>query len=369
MKTLLFFLRSIFLHPIIFLYGFIKSFFYRKQKMNEPIDFVVTWVNGNDQEWQKEKSKYEESNDYNSKNNGEERYRDWNQFKYWFRAVEKYAPWVNKIYLVTYGHLPEWLNIDTEKLVIVNHLDYIDKKYLPTFSSIPIELNLHKIEGLSEHFVYFNDDMFLNAKVEPEDFFQNGLPLACSIGAPIIPLPINTAFWHQLFSVTAYMNRYNWEKIIENNPSKWFCHKYGTKLKYSWETYQHNYLLGIMFTHMMQAFRKSTMEKVWNLFNKELDESCSHKFRKPQDVNHQIFTIQEIVDGTYVPIHKTYYGNAYLNIPLHLNDILKDLTNDKIKAICINDTQVVNKSNFEQLKIVINKALEEKFPNKSLFEK
>ena len=68
-------------------------------------------------------------------------------------------------------------------------------------------------------------------------------------------------------------------------------------------------------------------------------------------------------------VPETYYGKAYLNIPLHLNDILKDLTNGKIKAICINDTQVVNKSNFEQLKNVINKALEEKFPNKSKFEK
>ena len=369
MSTLFFFIRTLFLHPLIFLYGFTKSFFLKKKEMHEPIDFVVTWVDGNDKEWQKEKDKYQVKNDFNTINNGAERYRDWEQFKYWFRAVEKYAPWVNKIYLVTYGHIPKWLNLDMEKLVIVNHHDYMDEKYLPTFSSIPIELNIHKIKGLSEHFVYFNDDMFLNAKVEPEDFFQDGLPLICSIGSPIIPIPTNSAFRHQLFTVTGYMNRYNWEKIIEMNPAKWFCYKYGFKLKYSWETYQHHYLLGIKFTHLAQAFRKSTMEKVWSIFSNELDEACTHKFRKPQDANHQIFTIQEIVDGTYIPMADTYYGKAFLNIPNRIKEIVNEITLGHSKIICINDTKDVTESKFDYYKTSINRAFEEKFPMKSMFEK
>ncbi|WP_331836427.1 hypothetical protein [Erysipelothrix piscisicarius] len=70
--------------------------------------------------------------------------------------------WVNNVYLITYGHLPDFLNVDHPKLKIINHTDYIPSDYLPTFSSHTIELNMHRIEGLSEHFVYFNDDMFLN---------------------------------------------------------------------------------------------------------------------------------------------------------------------------------------------------------------
>ena len=81
--------------------------------------------------------------------------------RWWFRAVEKFAPWVNKIHFVTYGHLPKWLNIDNPKLNIAKHSDFIPQKYLPTFSSFPIEVNLHRIKGLAERFVYFNDDMFL----------------------------------------------------------------------------------------------------------------------------------------------------------------------------------------------------------------
>ena len=62
--------------------------------------------------------------------------------KYWFRAVEAYAPWVGQVHFITWGHLPEWLNTQCPKLHIVNHEDYIPEKYLPTFSANPIELNI-----------------------------------------------------------------------------------------------------------------------------------------------------------------------------------------------------------------------------------
>ena len=112
----------------------------------EKIDFVISWVDGNDKEWQKEREKYivENNND-----NSDVRYRNWDNLKYWFRGVEKFAPFVNKIYFITYGHLPEWLNVNNPKLVIVNHKDYIPEKYLPTFNSHTIELILHRIKVLS----------------------------------------------------------------------------------------------------------------------------------------------------------------------------------------------------------------------------
>jgi len=120
--------------------------------MSEPIDFVICWVDGNDPEWQKQKNYYDTSQQTDSR---EIRYRDWDNLQYWFRGVEKYASWVNKIHFVTWGHLPQWLNTDHPKLNIVRHEDYIPKKYLPTFSARPIEVNLHRIKGLAEHFVFF----------------------------------------------------------------------------------------------------------------------------------------------------------------------------------------------------------------------
>lgn len=72
------------------------------------IDFVVTWVDDSDQEWIAQKNKY---NPVRASTNTEIRYRDYGTFKYFFRSIEKYAPWVHKIYVVTYGHYPDWLNV------------------------------------------------------------------------------------------------------------------------------------------------------------------------------------------------------------------------------------------------------------------
>ena len=85
------------------------------------IDFVIYWVNGNDPEWQKEYCKFK-GREYEKE---AYRFRDWDNLKYWFRAVERYAPWVNHVYLVTNGQCPEWLNLNNPKVRLVKHSDYI----------------------------------------------------------------------------------------------------------------------------------------------------------------------------------------------------------------------------------------------------
>ena len=124
--------------------------------MEEKIDFVVLWVDGNDPDFIREKNKYT-SNSLQVDNDGDNlhRYRDYGTFNYWFRMVEKHAPWVNNIYLITNGQKPEWLNLNHPKLKWVRHSDFMPEEYLPTFNSAAIELNLHRIEGLSENFVFF----------------------------------------------------------------------------------------------------------------------------------------------------------------------------------------------------------------------
>lgn len=144
----------------------------------EGIDFVITWVDGSDPAWQQEKRKTLEACGLKSAaDDRKERYRDWDNLQYWFRGVEQFAPWVRKVHFVTWGHLPEWLNTSAPKLNIVNHEDFIPKEFRPTFNSHTIEWNLHRIQGLSERFVYFNDDMFLLDKVNPRDFFQGEKPV------------------------------------------------------------------------------------------------------------------------------------------------------------------------------------------------
>ena len=139
---------------------------------DSDIDFVILWVDGSDPAWQAEKAQYTPPEACSSVDNSTARYRDWENLKYWFRSVEKFAPWVRKIHFVTWGHLPSFLNTDAPKLHIVNHRDFIPEDCLPCFNSPALEINLHNIPGLSEQFVYFNDDMFIINHVKKNDFFQ-----------------------------------------------------------------------------------------------------------------------------------------------------------------------------------------------------
>lgn len=148
------------------------------------IDFILTWVDGNDDKWREERNRYDLNGELGNKS---VHYRDWGTLKYWFRGVEKFAPWVHKIHFVTCGQVPEWLNVDHPKINLVNHEDYMPPKYLPTFSANPIELNFHRIKDLSEQFVYFNDDTFLTAPTLEEDFFTNGLPCDSMGFSALIP--------------------------------------------------------------------------------------------------------------------------------------------------------------------------------------
>src|SRR5699024_9347878 len=130
--------------------------------MNEIIDIVIPWVDNSDITWQKEKNKYE---NYDSRDSRDIRYRDWDLLEYLFRGIEINAPWINKIHFITWGHIHEWMDESHEKLNIVKHEEFIPREYLPTFSSQTIELNMHRIKGRAEKFIYFNDDIFIIDKV------------------------------------------------------------------------------------------------------------------------------------------------------------------------------------------------------------
>ena len=92
----------------------------------EKIDFVVTWVDFNDPLWRKMYTDFTGKEIVADAN----RYRDWGLFKYWFRAVEKYAPWVNNVFLITCGQKPDFLNLDHPKLKFISHSITSDLLYI-----------------------------------------------------------------------------------------------------------------------------------------------------------------------------------------------------------------------------------------------
>ena len=354
--------------------GMRKSREIQMEPMTAPIDFVVTWVDGNDPEWLSKKEQYEKAYgiavDHND--NGEERYRDWDIFQYWFRAVEEYAPWVRNVYFVTCGQIPTWMNINAPKLKIINHADFIPHQYLLTFSTTPIELNLHRIEGLSEHFVYFNDDMFLNRPVQPEDFFNGGKPNYTAVARPLKNMT-NGAYEHMQFSTMAVINKHFSDEIsrrIQAFPEKWFSEEYGRYyIEWNLHAFDKNYLPGMVFPHLAVACRKSLMEKVWAVAPEMLHESSLHRFRTPKDIIHQVFSIWAMLEGDFNAVGKEYHGKVFSAQIKDAEEIVDTIINKKYRMICINDSERLSRADYLVLKEEIRKAFEKVLPEKSQYEK
>ena len=118
-------------------------------------------------------------NDYpycsKSEDTSKSRFQDFNQLLFSLRSLETYAPWIRNVFIVTNGQKPDWLNLTTA--TVISHDQIFEKKEdLPTFNSRAIESHLHQIPGLSENFLYFNDDWAFTNHICPSDFWtaENG---------------------------------------------------------------------------------------------------------------------------------------------------------------------------------------------------
>ena len=329
--------------------------------MNFDIDFVIIWVDGSDEKWLAEKQKYSASK---NADNREVRFRDWDNLRYWFRGVEKYASFVRKIFFVTWGHLPAWLDTSNPKLEIVNHRDFIPSEYLPTFNSHTIELNLHRINGLSEHFVYFNDDMFVVSPTQPEDYFKDGLPLDV--------FALNTVFFgkdsvgHIIGSNLSVLNE-NFKKkdCFKQNWRKYLSPKYGKHLVRTVLLYKWHYFQGFYNNHLCSNFLKSTFEEVWKKETEILDSTCSCKFRSPTNVNQWLMKYWQLAEGNFAPM-SAKAGNYY-KLKDNSDGLRRDVLSHKYKFICINDNEEI--TDFEKSKEEIIQMFEAILPEKSRFER
>ncbi len=143
----------------------------------EPVDFVYTWVDGADPDWAERfrSTAVEQGRNVDEVALDPARYRSRGELRYSLRSVWAYCGWVRKIWIVTAGQRPEWMT-DDPRVEFVDHADILPADALPTFNSHAIEAALHRIDGLAEQFVYFNDDMAVARPVRPELFFTpNGL--------------------------------------------------------------------------------------------------------------------------------------------------------------------------------------------------
>lgn len=340
-----------------------------KNDAASDIDFVIIWVDGSDPEWQKRKMLHTDSGASSSAvDDAIHRFRDWDNLRYWFRAVEQYAPWVRKIHFVTEGHVPEWLKLDNPKLNFVKHSDYMPEEYLPTFSANPIELNIHRIKGLSEKFVFFNDDMFLLRPVSPEDFFVNGLPCDKAVLTRITANDNNDVFAHMMLNVVGVLNRnFSKNSVIKQHVLQWLSPKYSlSSLSKTLLSMPYGNFSGFAWSHLTSSFLKSTFVEVWDKEFKTLDETSRHKFRHVQDVNQYLMRGWQFMTGTFSPRDIEKDGRAFFDPSREADELYLSIKERRYSIICINDGQVGE--DFEGLKKGVIESFNTVLPEKSSFE-
>ncbi|BAL85376.1 putative glycosyltransferase [Actinoplanes missouriensis 431] len=226
-----------------------------------PIDAVYTWVDGDDPAWLRRKADaLGERYTGDHANESTARFRSRDELRYSLRSIDLFAPWVNRIWIVTDGQTPEWLDTSHPRIRVVDHREiFSEPGFLPTFNSHAIETQLHHIEGLSEHFLYLNDDVFFGRLLGPNMFFNaGGLPKTFGSRTQIPLTPINDT--DEAYAVAAKNNR----ALLEQG--------YGRTLTHG-------------FLHTPHAHRRSTLSAIEDEFSAAVQLTAQARIRSTADVS------------------------------------------------------------------------------------
>jgi hypothetical protein len=314
----------------------------KEKEIDFEVDAIYMWVDGNDPKIREKRLKYlgMEQEKLNVQSAAKGRFYDNDELKYSLRSLEKYAPWVRKIYLITDDQVPEWFK-DNPKIKIVDHKDIIDEKYLPTFNSEVIDFNIHKIKGLADRFILINDDMFFGRKVYKSFFFTKE-------GVPIKYLRCIRRKWLSRPSSGMFYDIYKkCQRLVEE--------KFGE-------------IQTTRFDHAITAYQKDSFPKTKELFKQEVQRTLTSRFRKEYDVARFLVDFYEIaVLGA--KITNVYKRRKFYNIVVDLReDTLYKLSlieKRRPYMFCLNDTEKTTDND----RRICGEFLEKVLSEKSRFEK
>lgn len=330
-------------------------------------DFVMAWVDGADPAWRAERARFSGEGEHSAAGDGEARYRDWGLLRFWFRGVERFAPWVRKIYFVTWGHLPKWLNTANERLVVVRHDEYIPQEYLPTFSSHPIELNFHRLPGIAEQFVYFNDDMFLLRPLKETDFFINGKPKDMLALQPVVANREDDRMPYIFLNNAMLLAKYFEKRGNFKKQPGAYLHPGYPPMYFFYNLLEMAFprFTGFYTVHGPSPLLKRTYETLWEKETACFDAACKNRFRSRVDVNQYVLREWQKLTGEFVPFNAAGFC-SYYDVKEDNRRLLRTILGQKSSLVCINDT--VGMADISAPEREIRKAFEKLLPEKSSFE-
>lgn len=329
------------------------------------IDVVYSWIDGNnpmvDKQIDKWRSKLQPMGEAGTRN----RFKDMNELKYSLRSVREFAPWVRNIFVVTsFGLIPKWFNVEEGSRHKVFFID--DSTLLvdtPVFNSLAKETVIHKIPGLAENYLYFNDDFFLGSPVLPSDFLTSDGKAKVFLESRLIP---QSDTW--LLTDDYFQRGLIWTRKLFQRAQKEHHYLFRSKLKHS----------NLFFKkHSPDIHFVSEDKMKWQIIGDAMHKTSKAKFRNYNQVfDNSLFDYcwklargKAVIDGNESEKGISYYYLSLNGNPFSETWGFNDIHRLKPKVFCVNDN--LRNSNFLS-RLSVNRFkefLHLYFPRKAPWEK
>jgi hypothetical protein len=338
-----------------------------------PVDIVYTWVNGSDPRWLKQKRMTVHAGDHKQHNVSHDsnlpmRFVGHSELRYSMRSVSSFAPWARHIYVVVSApegspQVPEWLNTSDPRVTLVPHSKiFAPYGKLPTFSSLAIECFIDRIEGLSEHFVYLNDDMFFGAPIKIGQFFTKS-------GAPRVAFQK----WPMTFP---HAEHWATETIGPLGDAYTFSTRNDDRLLDRYLGVPKGSIVRANPLHQAYPLTKSIMRRMRKTFPTAVQRTSSHRFRDKTDVlphylalwlalhqgNALALRSWEFPQNMFINLHEGTPGEVAMS-KVSLNSVLSI----RPKLFCLNDEMNVYTYD-KELRTVLLKFFKTYFPKPANWE-
>ena len=232
---------------------------------------------------------------------------------------------------------------------------------------------MHRVDGLSRQFVYFNDDIFLLRPLKETDFFRNGLPCDSALMNPVatddLCKPGNGG---KIFSIpynnVQYLNRdFDMRQSTKGHWRKWYSPRYGSYLIRNLLLSIWPRFVGFADLHLAQPFLKASFEEAWAQDGDILDVTCRHAIRNDHDVNQWLIRYRQLAQGRFVPVKPT--RDAVFQMDEQTDKLVCDcISRQKKSMICINDGEMGTNA-FEKARLQLQTAFANILPTASAYEK
>jgi len=314
------------------------------EEVRFPIDAVYTWVDGSDPAWLTARQARRAASrlQIHLEADNDARYRSRDELKYSLRSLDYHAPWLRRVFVVTAGQAPRWLVDAHPDLVVVDHRDIFQQPGdLPTFNSHAIESQVHRIEGLSEHFLYLNDDFFLGRSLTPAAFFlPGGMPKAF-FSSTTVGFPEGAALPH----IAAALNN---RRLVRRDFDR---------------------TLTRSLLHAPYALRRSVLQELAQRYPEELAATSGHPFRDPDDlsVTSSLFQHYGMATGQVAQgdLRVSYIGLGGQDVGRRLSRVLSDRSFDAFSIGDFHESALTP----EEIDDMVRSFLEAYFPFPSRFER